>query len=121
MLRRVKKRVKMVLSVRATGRDASGAPFNLLTHTLDIALSGVRIGGISAKLKLGDVVEIQRKHRKARFKVAWIGENGTPRTGHVGLEAVDPDFNIWDLELPAEGETVSFTTQDPKTASIGAR
>lgn len=96
----------MVLSVRAVGRDASGKTFNLLTHTLDIALSGIRLGGINLQLKVGDMVEIQRKHRKARFKVCWVGEPGSPRTGHVGLQAVDPEFNIWDLELPVESEQV---------------
>ncbi len=117
MYRRSKKRVRMVLSVRACGHDANGAPFNLLTHTLDIALSGARLGGVTLPLKIGDILEIQRKHLKTQMKVIWIGEPNTPRQGQVGLEAVNQDFAIWDLELPSDGEQPVLTMRQQKTSA----
>jgi hypothetical protein len=105
MYRRKKNRVKMVLAIRIAGRDISGNKFEVLTHTLDISLTGVRVGGMEKTLlEKGDVVEVQRKHRKAKFKVAWVGENGSQRTGHVGLQSVDAPREFWALDLPDQGE-----------------
>lgn len=105
MYRRKKNRVKMVLAIRITGSDANGQKFDVLTHTLDISLAGVRVGGMErTSLDQGDVVEVQRKRQKAKFKVAWIGESGSQRTGHMGLQSIDAPPEFWALELPREGE-----------------
>lgn len=116
MYRRKRNRVKMILAVRIMGRDADGKKFELLTHTLDISLSGTRVGGMSLiPLRSGDVIEVQRKTNKARFRVTWIGETGSQRTGHVGLESVDARPEFWGLELPTEGEqAVSLSMHPPK-------
>jgi hypothetical protein len=105
MYRRKKNRVKMVLAIRIVGRDAEGRKFDVLTHTLDISLVGVRVGGMDRTvLKQGDTVELMRKHRKGKFKVAWVGEPGTQRTGHVGLQVIEAPPEFWAIELPVEGE-----------------
>jgi hypothetical protein len=94
----------MVLGVRVVGH-CSGGPFDELTHTLDIALGGARLGGMErVSLQPGDVIEIRRKNRRASFKVMWVGESGTPRTGQVGLQAIDAPRDFWGLEVPVEGE-----------------
>ncbi|MGZ4816529.1 MAG: hypothetical protein ACXVZV_14025 [Terriglobales bacterium] len=94
----------MVLGVRVLGDSATG-PFDELTHTLDIAMGGVRLGGMQRlQLRVGDVVEIRRKSRRGTFKVMWVGESGTPRTGQMGLQAIEVPPDFWGLEVPAEGE-----------------
>jgi hypothetical protein len=105
----------MVLAVRIIGRDAEGKKIDHLTHTLDISANGVRVGGMNAiSLKKGDVVQVQRKRRKASFKVTWLGENGTQRTGHVGLQSIDASPEFWGLELPHDGEqSVTLPSQHP--------
>jgi hypothetical protein len=106
----------MVLAIHVAGRDAEGHKFNVLTHTLDISLAGVRVGGMeSVALDKGAVVEVQRKHRKAKFKVAWIGDNGSQRTGHVGLQSMDAPPEFWALDLPQEGELPA--TMSPQRAT----
>jgi hypothetical protein len=96
-------RLKMVLGVRAIGQAANGSLFDQLTHTLDIAREGVRLGGMQRwGLQKGDIVEIRRRTRRAQFRVMWVGERGTPRTGHVGLEAVEIGPDFWGLEIPAD-------------------
>jgi len=109
MYRRKRNRVKMVLGVRLAGRGADGTPFDLLTCTLDISLNGVRIGGADRlSLRIGDVVELNRKNRKANFRVRWVGERGSKSTGHVGLQAIDAPPEFWGLELPVSGEQPSM-------------
>jgi len=95
----------MVLAVRVVGLAADGSNFDELIHTLDIAAKGVRLGGADRLgLKVGQVIEVRRKANKARFRVVWVGEPGTPRTGQAGLQAVEVAPNFWGLELPAHGE-----------------
>ena len=95
----------MVLGVRVVGTDKNGQPFELLTHTVDISLSGVRLGGMSkVAIAEGGTVSIHRKTRKANFRITWVGVSGTPRTGHVGLQSIDAPPEFWGLDLPLEGE-----------------
>lgn len=105
MYRRKRNREKMVLAVRVSGRTADGLEFDELTHTIDIAINGGRLGGMqSLKLRKGDVVEVKRLQRKAKFRVVWIGEPGTTRSGHVGIQAISALPNFWGLDLPEQGE-----------------
>lgn len=105
MFRRKRNRVKMVLPVRVVGHSAAGASFDVLAHTLDIAVNGARLGGMERlPVQPGDVVEIRRKNRRAAFKVMWVGQSGTPRTGHVGVRAMDAARDFWGVEVPVEGE-----------------
>jgi hypothetical protein len=101
-------RLKMVLGVRAIGQAASGDKFDELTHTLDIAREGVRLGGMGRYgLKKGDIVEIRRRTRRAHFRVIWVGAIDSPRTGHVGLQAIDITPDFWGLEIPPDEDVPS--------------
>ena len=105
MYRRRRNRVKMVLAVRVVGSSKNGPQFDELTHTLDIAMDGARLGGMErVPLHKGDVIELRRKMRHGRFRVMWVGEKGTPRSGHVGLHAIDAPPDFWGLEVPVQGE-----------------
>jgi hypothetical protein len=95
----------MVLAVNVSGHDANGAAFEKLTHTLDLSAGGFRLGGMeSLVLRPGDIVEIKRANRKAKFRVAWVGDAESNRFGHVGLKAIDAPANFWGLEVPSDGE-----------------
>lgn len=108
MYRRNRNREKMVLAVRVIGRTADGQEFDELTHTIDIAVNGGRLGGMQRlKLRQGEILEVRRQQRKARFRVVWIGEAGTSRFGHVGIQAIDVLPNFWGLDLPHRGETAA--------------
>ena len=105
MYRRRRNRVKMVLAVRVVGSSNIGDPFDELTHTLDIAADGARLGGMErVPVRKGDIIELRRKTRHGRFRVMWVGEKGTPRSGHVGVRAVDAHPDFWGVEVPVQGE-----------------
>lgn len=108
MYRRHRTREKMVLAVRVVGKTTGGIEFDELTHTIDIAVNGARLGGLfHLKLRKGDVIEIRRHQRRAKFRVVWVGEQGTPRYGHVGVQGIDMLPNFWGLELPSTGEAAT--------------
>ena len=105
MYRRRRNRVKMVLAVRVVAAGKNGPQFDELTHTLDIAMDGARLGGMErVPIHKGDVIELRRKARHGRFRVMWVGEKGTPRSGQVGVHAIDAPPDFWGIEVPLQGE-----------------
>jgi hypothetical protein len=105
MYRRNRNREKMVLAIRVSGRTVDGIEFDELTHTIDIAVNGARLGGLQRfRLRKGDVLDVRRHQRRAKFRVVWIGEPGTTRYGHVGVQGINMLPNFWGLELPDTGE-----------------
>lgn len=104
-------RTKMVLPVRVSGVDSTGKAFNYLAHTLDITLKGARLGGVRSLLNLGDAVEVQCRHRKARFRVAWLGRPGHASEHQIGVEALEPEKPIWGLDLVDREQPDEFVTR----------
>lgn len=88
MGRRQHKRVRAELPVVVSGIDASGHPFSQSAMTVDIGAHGMRVRGVRCFREPGDLVEVHYKGRRARYKVAWIGEAGTGAEGTAGLKAV---------------------------------
>jgi len=118
MFRRKRKRVKMVLGVRAIAQGDQGPRFDELTYTLDLAVGGVRLGGMEkVVIQPGDVIELRRRNRRARFRVMWVGETGTPRTGQVGLKSIDAPADFWGLEIPTDSELAFSLGRSIRTVS----
>ncbi len=51
--KRREQRIRMVLPLRVSPRDASDAQFEELAHTLDVTPHGARLGAIRHQLKMG--------------------------------------------------------------------
>jgi hypothetical protein len=74
-----------------------GTP-QLLAHTIDISISGARIGGLREQLQPGKIVNLQRASQRAKFRIVWVREVG-PGEIHAGVEAVDSHSNFWGIDL----------------------
>ena len=94
------KRIKMVLPVRISGRDAANKPVNELAHTLDITPNGARLGAIRTVLKSGDKLTLQYRQRRIQFRVVWVKSLTGTSEYQVGLEAIGTANETWGLELP---------------------
>lgn len=117
MYRRKCNREKMVLAVRVSGKTVSGEEFDVLTHTIDIAVRGGRLGGMQdLDLRKGDIVEVRRQNRKGKFRIVWVGESGSFRSGHVGVQAISVPPNFWGLEL-SEASERPISVQQPENDS----
>ena len=82
-----------VLPVRiARTKDSNGEQV-IIAHTYEISHEGARLGGIQEDLSVGEIVTLDRRGRWARFSVCWKAENGI-----FGLQCLEPDRDIWDLE-----------------------
>src|SRR5262245_9564818 len=103
MANRGKLRRKMVFPitiVRTSGERQ-------LAHTLDVTEISARLAGLNIMLQPGEIVDIQRGARKARFRVYWMGEPGTRLEGQAGVRGLDPAKSIWSIHLPSDESDMS--------------
>ena len=68
--------------VQLFGMDGSGKPFVETAQVLDISNEGARLT-ISHGLRVGDTVRVKCGEQKGQFRIAWVGETGTPRQGQI--------------------------------------
>jgi hypothetical protein len=78
-----------------------------LAHTLDVTEISARLAGVGLLLQPGEIVEIQRGGRKARFRVYWMGAPGTKLAGQAGVRGLDTAKSIWSIHLPTDEPDVS--------------
>src|SRR3954469_3297791 len=93
-------RLKLVLPVRIWGVDTTGKPFHQMAHTLNVNHSGARLGGVRVLMPVDEIVGVQYKHKKARFKVVWLGRPGTKSEEQIGITRIQGEQEIWPMELP---------------------
>jgi len=90
-------RTKAVLPVRVKGKDSSGTAFEELAHTLDVTLSGVRLGSVRKELSDGEEITIFYRQRKMQFRVVWTRKLKGTSEFQVGLRAVSQEREAWGL------------------------
>jgi hypothetical protein len=96
-----KARVPKTVQVWVRGVDRSGNPFLQSAQTIDIGQSGARLDGVGYLTEPGEIVQVKRGWRKARFRVVWIGQLGTPEANQIGICCVDDDKkDLWRVPLP---------------------
>lgn len=96
-------RLQLDIQVKVCGMDTLGHPFVQTAYAVSVSRGGVRLTGVGPLVRVGEVVVVIYKQRKARFRVVWIGDVGQPEAGQAGLEAVEPNALIWDFALPSPG------------------
>jgi hypothetical protein len=100
--RRAQQRLRGVLPVRVRGKDASGAVFEGLAHTLDFTATGARLGAIRLPLKDHDTLVVLFHHRRIEFTIMWT-RLLDEREYQVGLQVVareDDPRGLTELEPP---------------------
>ena len=100
----------MVVPVRLWTKTANGLPESHLAHALDVSDHGVQLGGFTGTLGMDEFVEIQYRHKRARFRVVWIRTREGSYEKQVGAECTEPDKRIWSIEFP---ETMDQYDGDP--------
>jgi hypothetical protein len=89
--------------VRIFGTDANGKVFSENVTTINISREGVKLGGVKASIKPGEIIGVTYKDKKGRYTVKWVGKPGDTDQGQLGLLALAPEKSIWDFPLPAPG------------------
>jgi hypothetical protein len=97
--KRQKPRVTRNFKVWVKGKDRMGHPFAQSAYTINVSQQGARLDGPGYLIGPGDIVEVKRGWRKARFRVIWTGPAGTPEASHIGICCIEEDKNLWGLAM----------------------
>lgn len=103
MATRREPRKNVALAVRIFGTDATGRVFSESVSTVNVSFEGAMVTGFKRPLKPGEIIGLTYGKNKARFRVQWVGQLGTPLEGRIGLLNVLPSNCIWDVPLPPRG------------------
>jgi len=105
---RREERLEVPINVLVAGFDSNGEIHVQQGKTLDISSNGCCLIGLKYCYKPGTIVGIQNGDRKARFRVVWKGEPGTPREGQVGVERLGNQRDASTKLLYVDGERQSI-------------
>jgi hypothetical protein len=86
--------------VRIFGTDQQGHIFSEKVDTVDVSQNGVRLTGVRAQLNADEIIGLTCGRNKIHFRVKWLGAQGTPAEGQVGLLNLTPERPLWDQQLP---------------------
>lgn len=121
MGRRSEQRIAVSLPVTVRGLDPRGNPFTITTKTNDISFSGASLDGLSEVVEPGAKIEVESQGRRAWYRVRWIGENGGPRAGRVGLRSLERGRYIWGVAPKGwEPDTHDPSRSPQEEASLGS-
>jgi hypothetical protein len=90
-----KARLAKSLQVWVRGVDRNGNPFVQSAQTIDIGQNGARLDGVGYMTRPGAIIQVKRGWRKARFRVVWIGQMGTPQANQIGICCLEEHQDIW--------------------------
>jgi hypothetical protein len=107
-IHRPQSRIAKALQVQIRGLDRNGNPFVQSAYTVDISRTGARLDGVGWLTAPGGTIEVKRHWHKARFRVVWIGQIGTPQANQIGICCLEPNKYIWGVPLP-QSETHNAT------------
>jgi hypothetical protein len=97
--KRHEKRLPLAVPVKVFPDIASVESQNCCTY--EISATGARLVAPPGIKTVGQTIWVQRQNRRARYRVAWIGQAGTSLAGQVGVESLEPANVIWEPEIKA--------------------
>ncbi|GAC1438158.1 MAG: hypothetical protein NVS1B11_35760 [Terriglobales bacterium] len=86
--RRQEFRKQADIAIRMSGHDVSGKPFAQIAVASSFSGGGALLSGMDWQVRTGDLVWVEYKERKARFRIVWIRDSESGRkTQAAGPEA----------------------------------
>jgi hypothetical protein len=97
---RVYARIKIIVPVRVFRTDASGRSMVGLAHSVDTSSGGLCLAGFHNIAAEGDVLEVQYRHIKARYRVVWVQPGTLKHELQMGLQCLEPHKHILPTKEP---------------------
>jgi hypothetical protein len=120
MGRRSETRIAKRAPVLVHGTGPTGSTFAAPALLIDISGAGASLTGLNGVGLPGRRVELEYQGRKARYRIQWVGKDGTKRANQVGLRSLEPGSFIWGVQLPDWSEDTFDPghLEDARAASI---
>ena len=120
MGRRQYKRLNLALPVTISGLDSDGNRYAQSATTAEIGVNGMRLRGVFCLRSPGEPVQVEYQGRRARYRVAWIGAQGTLWEGLVGLQGLEGARFLFSDHLPPTTSSLAGAEPDTYTADTAS-
>jgi hypothetical protein len=94
MDRRREPRLRIEFPVRIWGVDRMARPFAEVVRVKNLSLSGAVLLGVRAKIRAGELLDVQHGQQRAQFRIAWA------ESGEAGIKALPFEPCIWGIAFP---------------------
>ena len=101
--------------IRIFGMDGAGRAVNVSAWTVDVSRHGARVRGVHDWSEPGETIGVRCGLEKARFQIVWVGQDGTPHHGQVGLLCVEAGKYIWGVAAPQVAASAAAPTSGRMT------
>lgn len=118
MGRRQYKRLHLALPVIISGLDSNGNRYTQSATTAEIGVNGMRLRGVRCLRAPGELVQVEYRGRRARYRVTWIGGKGTSWEGLAGLEGLEGARFLFSDHLPPTTYSLAGAEPDTYAAEI---
>jgi hypothetical protein len=112
--RRKEPRVRLSLSVIASGTDVDGKRFERRVLATSLSRSGALLTGLAVELRCGDLLAVEYEGRKAAFRIVWILDLGLRRGHEVAIHKPNQQPCPWEDMLPGEVAPLGAADRNPK-------
>jgi hypothetical protein len=112
MGRRSEQRIAISFPVIVRGFDSQEKPFTITTQTHDVSFTGTSLHGLNGVAHPGMKLEIESRDQKVWYRAQWVGEDGSSRSGQVGVRCLEQGKYIWGV-APKEWEPDTYDPSKP--------
>lgn len=100
MDRRKEPRLRVEFPVHIWGVDRMAHPFAEVVRVKNVSQSGAVLLGVHAKIRAGELLDVQHGAQRAQFRIAWAA------SGEAGIQSLPAQPCIWQVAFPKTSETV---------------
>lgn len=99
--RRREPRLGLNLTVLVWGIDSEGRRFSQSAGARNISQNGALLTGITWTLRAGDLIAVQHREKRARYRVVWSRGSNTEEKTLAAVQKLEGDVCPWIEELHA--------------------
>lgn len=89
------------LTVLVWGIDSEGRRFSQTASARNISRNGALLTGITWALRTGDLIAVQHRENRARYRVVWSRSSGTEEKTLAAVHKLESELCPWLEELQA--------------------
>jgi len=103
--KRREKRAPIAMPINMERASHSKPPAPTTGVTLDLTSKGARVQ-LQSDWQVGELIWVERRGLRAKFRVVWVGDAGSARQNQIGIECTEPEFD-WGVPLAREEDSLS--------------
>lgn len=78
--------------------DSFSQPFAQMARVKNISNGGAVVCGITSRVAVGEILEVQLNQEKAQYQVVWIGAPGSRKQGEIGLARLAAEPYLFEVD-----------------------